>query len=151
MHYIKTAALLTALVAAGGCTGISTRMVKTNDPEPHGIRVYPPCVYLFVSTNESRLVTLPDMGRAYDVKPWAILAKHDFSLELSEGMITKLAADQDSTASLALLQKMAELGAAAAAGAKGVEGTAFATDFGLTTGIYRIDDKGVFQLVNQKP
>jgi hypothetical protein len=46
---------------------------------------------------------------------------------------------------------MAELGAAAAAGAKGVEGTAFATDFGLSPGIYRIDDQGAFQLVNHKP
>ncbi len=150
MHYIRATALL-ALMAAGGCTGISTRMVRANDPEPHGIRVYPPRVYLFVSTNESRLVTLPDMDRAYDVKPWAVLAKHDFNLELSDGIITKLGADQDSTAGFALLQKLAELGAAAATGAKGVEGTAFATDFGLASGIYRIDDKGVFQLVNRKP
>ena len=151
MHYVKTAALLTALLATAGCTGISTQMVKASDPDYHGIRLYQPRVYLFVSEKESELHTLPDLERAYDVKPWAFMAKHDFKLQLTDGVVTSLEADQDSTAGLALIQKLAELGAAAATGAKATEAVAFNTNFGLPPGIYRIDDHGVFQLVNKGP
>lgn len=151
MNNIKTVALVAALLTTAGCTGISTRRVDAKDKEIHGIRVYPPRTYLFVSATESKLVTLPDLERAYDVKPWAFFAKHDFKLELADGVIAKAETDQDSTASLALLQKLAEIGAEAAKGtAKAAEGAAFATNFGLDPGIYRIDDTGIFQIVNKK-
>jgi hypothetical protein len=155
MHYIKNTLFVAALLVTAGCTGICTRAVKssggTADAHVHGIRVYPPRVYLFVSASESKLVTLPDLERAYDIKPWAFFAKHDLKMELGDGVITKVETDQDSTAGLALIQKLAEMGAEAAKGAAhAVEGASFATNFGLDPGIYRLDDQGVFQIVNKK-
>lgn len=134
---------VTALcLLVSGCSGISTHRA-TNDGPVRGIRVCQPKTFLFVDTQASRLVVLPDPNNAYDVKPWAFLAKTELNLKTPEGLLTESDVKLDSTASLALLQKVAELAAAAAKevprviSEKELPGT-----FGMAPGIYTISDQG---------
>lgn len=92
---------------------------------------------------KTTLVFLPDYARAYDVKPRTFLAKQDFKVELDEGQLKSLTASEDTTAIISLFKETASL-AAKAAGA-GVSSSTINGTFGLTTGIYCLDDDGVFR------
>lgn len=65
--------------------------------------------------------------------------------------MTELASDQDSSAALALRQKIVEVGgelakASAAAAGIAVADVDIASSFGLETGIYELDETGKFRL-----
>jgi len=104
MNSLKTygVAVLLGSMALAGCAGLS-----------NGIRVYPQKVYLFVdkTKNVSKILTLPDLKNSYQVQPWSFLSKHNFTIKIQEGQVTELGSDQDSSAALALLQKIVEVGA----------------------------------------
>jgi hypothetical protein len=120
-----------------GCAGLKTTKASLNQP-PEGVRVYPPAVYLFVDKAKgSQYVVGPDYSRAYDVKPRAILAKQDFSLEFNDGVLTKFMADQDTTGPLALMQHAADLGAKAAGSA--VSQFNVPGNFGFPDGLYKLN------------
>lgn len=129
-----------------GCATIVTEKADLTK-QPDGIRVYPPKVYLLVDTKAEKttLVYVPDYSRAYDVKPLTILAKHDFKIEVEEGQVKTLTSNQDTTAFLSLIKEGATL-AAKGAGV-GVSSSVINGTFGLETGIYRLDDDGVFRRV----
>jgi hypothetical protein len=111
---------------------------------PNGVRVYPPKVYLLVDTNEKKttLAYLPDYSRAYDVKPLTVLAKQDFKIEVEEGQVKSLASNQDTTAFLTFMKEAATLAAKAAGAA--VSSSVINGTFGLQSGIYWLNDQGVF-------
>jgi hypothetical protein len=138
---------LTCVLLVGCATIITEKADLTKHPD--GIRVYPPKVYLLVDTGERRttLAYIPDYSRAYDVKPLTILAKHDFKIEVEEGQVKTLTSNQDTTAFLSFIKEGATL-AAKAAGV-GVSSSVITGTFGLETGIYRLDDDGVFRRVQQ--
>ena len=140
---------ITALCLFGsGCSGISTHRAAKDGPV-HGIRVCMPKAYLFVGAQASKLVVLPDLGNAYDVKPWAFLAKTDLNLKMTDGVPTESGVNLDSTASLALIQKLAELAAAGAGQAvRAVSEQELPGTFGMTPGIYTISDQGMWTKVS---
>jgi hypothetical protein len=139
-----TAAAVAALSA--GCATLVTEEADLA-AAPEGIRVYPPRVCLLVDTRANDgvgstvLAFLPDLGRAYDVKPLTILARQDLRLELEAGQITALSASQDTAAFLGLLRDAAQI----AAGAAGVGVSAAAPlegSFGFSDGVHCLRDDG---------
>jgi hypothetical protein len=151
---IAGCALIISLLVVGGCAGISTYPARPN--EVHGIRVYPLKVYLLVDRENkiSRLVSLPDVKNAYDVKPWSFLSKHDFTVKIEGAQVKELTSNQDSSAALSLLQKIVEVAgkvaekAAGAPGAKAVADVDFQSNLGFDTGIYELTETGVFKKVS---
>lgn len=127
----------------------------------HGVKIYPQKVYLFVdaNANSSRILTLPDIKNGYDVKPWSFLSKHDFTMKVTEGQVSEITSNQDSSTALALLQKIVEIAgelgaealkqaaeaAKAAKVAKPVADVEIASSLGLSTGIYEFDEKGLLK------
>ncbi len=147
-------ALVFLSLAFIGCAGISTHPARPN--QPNGIRVYPQRIYLLVDKEgkSSKLVSLPDLKNAYDVKPWSFLSKHDFTIKIEEAQVKELTSDQDSSAALSLLQKIVELageaakeGAKAAGGGKAVADIDIRSSLGFDTGIYELSETGVFKKV----
>jgi len=126
-----------------GCATIITTKANPDDV-PNGIRVYLPRIYLFVDAEgtppTTKLMYLPDYQRAYDIKPLTLLAKQDFEVEFTDGQVSKLKANQDTTAIIELLKKAAELGAKAAG--LGVSKEVLPGSLGLPSGIYRLEDNG---------
>lgn len=138
-------------LALGGCAGVS-----------HGIKIYPQKVYLLVDKEKSvsKIVTLPDIKNGYELKPWSFLSKHDFTIKIEEAQIKELSSNQDSTAALALLQKIVEVGgqlatealkAAAPVAGKAVANIDLGSAFGLETGIYELDEMGQVRRVSPPP
>jgi hypothetical protein len=111
---------------------------------PDGIRVYPPKVCLLVdsATSTTVIAYFPDVARAYDVKPVAVLARHEFKLEIEEGQVKALTSNQDTTFFLSLLRearlaaKAAGVGVSASAPLKG--------SFGFSDGVHCMRDDGSF-------
>lgn len=137
-----------AIFVLTGCSTIVTEKAVLS-AAPKGVRIYPPAVYFLVDTTEKKttIAYLPDYQRAYDVKPLTILAKQDFKVDLDEGQLKSLTANQDTTAFLSFL-KEAGVMAAKAAGV-GVSSTVISGTFGLTSGVYRLGDDGKLAVQNQ--
>jgi hypothetical protein len=145
-----------------GCAGIST--YPASPQQSNGIRIFPQKIYLFVDVDMerhySKLVSLPDLKNAYDVKPWSFLSKHDFTITIEEAQVKVLTSNQDSSAALSLLQKIVELAGEAAKLAvqpsdRGLSKVKAAVSidipgysFGLKTGIYELSETGVFKKVS---
>jgi hypothetical protein len=147
-------ALILLLLVVSGCAGMSTYPARPN--EVNGIRVYPLKIYLLADKENkiSRLVSLPDVKNAYDVKPWSFLSKHDFTIKIEGAQVKELTSNQDSSAALSLLQKIVEVAgkvaekAAGAPGAKAVAEVEFPSYLGFETGIYELSDMGLFKKVS---
>jgi len=148
-------ALISLLLMLNGCAGISTYPASPNQAK--GIRIFPQKIYMFVDRegNYSKLVSLPDLKNAYDVKPWSFLSKHDFTITIEDAQVKALTSNQDSSAALSLLQKIAELAGEAAKEAVKPSAVRAAVSieltqhsFGLNTGIYELSETGVFKKVN---
>ncbi len=135
---------LALLLLASGCAGIVTKKARL-DHAPRGVRIYPPKVYLMVDNSQfkSTITFLPDYTRAYDIQPATLFAKQDFKVEVVDGQLKSIAAGQDTTAFIALLRQGADY-AAQAAGI-GTASTTVAGCFDLPSGIYVMDDNGVFR------
>jgi hypothetical protein len=147
-------ALIPLLLMVNGCAGISTNPASPN--QANGIRVYPQKIYLIVDKQRdfSRLVSLPDLKNAYDVKPWSFLSKHEFTIKIEEAQVKELTSNQDSSAALSLLQKIVELAAEAAkeaakaaGGGKAVADIDIKSSLGFDTGIYELTETGMFKRV----
>jgi hypothetical protein len=132
------AAGIALLVALGlGCAFTRVQPVDPGDRERSGIRYYDPQPLLVVTCETTQIVYVPDRSRGYTVRPQALFAKNDFSIELSDGMLTGMDADMDSAGLLTLLQSVASEALGAAAGAAAAE-SALAPIPGMT-GIWRFD------------
>jgi hypothetical protein len=148
-------ALVLTFMVIGGCAGMSTYPAHPN--EANGIRVYPQKIYLLVDkeSKSSKLISLPDVKNAYDVKPWSFLSKHDFTIKIEDAQIKELTSDQDSSAALSLLQKIVELAGEVAkeaakggSGGKAVADIDFKSSLGFDTGVYELTEKGMFVKVS---
>ena len=144
MNRLLSASVVLACTLLAGCTTLVTREACLDAP-PQGVRIYPPRVYLLVDEERpeaTALFFLPDYTRAYDVRPRTFLARQDFKVELQDGQLKSLTADQDTSPLLDLLGKAASapLLRAPPAASAGLGGT-----YGLKTGIYRLGDDGVFR------
>jgi hypothetical protein len=138
--------LILALYATGCATTVITRKANL-DEKPDGIRVYAPRLYLFVGRDQSLLISLPDNQRAYDIKPHTVLAKQEFTIKLSDSQLAELTLNQDTTGILDFLGKAGELAEKAAV--TPVAQQTIATNFGLESGIYRLEDDGNFRKISQ--
>ena len=153
---IVCCAFVSLSLLVNGCAGISTRPATPS--QANGIRIYPQKIYLLVDEEKSfsKFISLPDIKNAYDVKPWSVLSKHDFTIKIEEAQVKELTSNQDSSAALSLLQKIVETAAdVAKAAAQGATGTGKAvaqidipSSLGLTTGIYELSETGIFKKVN---
>jgi hypothetical protein len=138
-------ALLSA-APLGGCATVSTS--PASGPVPDGVRVFPPKVLLMVDAEydggrgRTSIVLVPDLGRAYDVRPVTVLAKNNFRIDVEDGILKSLESGQDTTAFLGLLKSAGET-AAKAPGA-GVTARDLEGSYGMATGIYVLRPNGTF-------
>jgi hypothetical protein len=125
----------------GGCAGVS-----------HGIKVYPQKIYLFVDKDKGllKILSLPDIKNGYEIKPWSFLSKHDVNIKIEDAQLKEFESKQDSTSALALLQKIVEVGGElakeavkAGAAGKAVADVDIASNFGLETGVYELNETGL--------
>jgi hypothetical protein len=138
------------LTITGGCAEVSTKRVSDLNSTPQGVRVYAPRVYVLVDNatgasppKQTTYFVLPDFRRAYDVSPTTILAKQTFKIELDDGQIKTLSADQDTTGFLTFVKEAAQLGAKAAG--LPVSQQTIAGTGGLPDGLYVLDDDGTLR------
>ena len=155
MQKLTLCCALISLILVSGCAGISTHPAGPH--QSNGIRVFPQKIYLLVDkeANLSRLVSLPDPKNAYDIKPWSFLSKHHFTIKIEDAQVKEFSSEQDSTAALALLQKIVELAgeaakeaAKAAAAGKAVAEIDIRSSLGFSTGIYELSEDGTFKKVS---
>lgn len=88
---------LVSAMALCGCANF-TAVSSTNRPDIQGVRVYAPKTILVVNGTEVKSVIVPDCTREYALQFNSILAKHDVSIELADGMLKKVDSKQDTTA-----------------------------------------------------
>lgn len=145
--YMMLMIVLASVLNLSGCSYIRVTDVKSPSDPHEGIRVYEPRVYLLVdvSEKETTIVYAPNYTRGYDIKPVSILSKHDFNVEIGEGLLQKVSSNQDSTALLTFIQGAAELGAKAVG--SGVSSKILKGTFGLQNGIYWLKDDGTFEKI----
>lgn len=144
MHSSKITLVLIALLGLTACATVHTRWARDSSDPPDGVRVYPPKVYLMVDTKaqQSTIALLPDYENAYDIKPVAIFAKNNFTIQTDDGQVKSFSLDQDTSGFLTFFY---QAGQAAAKGAglpvstQVIKGT-----FGLSNGIYVMDAHGTF-------
>jgi len=61
------------------------------------VRIYAPKPYLVVNQTGVTAIYLPDCSQAYALTFGTVLAKNDLSIEIKDGMLTKMDNKQDST------------------------------------------------------
>ncbi len=131
-------AILTALLLSLGCASTQVRPVSYDDNERPGIRYYDPQALLVVTCETTQVVFVPNYQRGYTVQPRAWLAKNDFSIEQSNGMLGELKADMDSASALTLLQSAATE-ALKTSGSLSARGESALAPIPGMTGIWRFD------------
>jgi uncharacterized protein YceK len=145
---LRSTWLVLLVISLSGCATIVTRQADLSKA-PKGVRIYPPQVCLLVDAHANGgegatiIVYLPDLDRAYDVRPLTVLAKQDFKVELDEGQLKTLTSNQDTTAFLAFMREAAQLAAKAAG--LGVSASApLKGAFGFAPGVHCLSDDGTF-------
>jgi hypothetical protein len=148
MRINKTTLAMLAILSLSACATVQTRWARGSSDPPHGVRVYPPKVYLMVDNKagQSTIAYLPDYENAYDIKPLTVFAKNTFSIQTDDGQIKAFSDDQDTTGFLTFLY---QAGQAAAKGAGlPVSSQVIKGTFGLPDGIYVMDESGTFRRRN---
>lgn len=80
-----------------GCAYVTA--VPTHDNASiKGIRVYSPKAFAVVNGNSVSTLVVPDCSREYAIRFGSFLAKNDTTLEMANGMLTKVDNKQDTTA-----------------------------------------------------
>ncbi len=95
----RIAAALVALAIAGlasGCAYVTAQPVKPGD-RINGIRIYDVKPLLVVSGDNVTVQIVPNYNRAYALRFGAFLAKNNFDASVSNGVLTKVTANMDST------------------------------------------------------
>jgi hypothetical protein len=103
------AALLCALGMAllgSGCAYVTAQPVKPGD-RINGIRIYDVKPLLVVTGETVSLQYVPNYNRAYALRFGAFLAKNDFQAQMSNGLLTSVHANMDTTAIIELLKALA--------------------------------------------
>lgn len=131
------AATLAAGLLLGGCATF-TAVPTANRPDMKGLRVYSPKTLVVVNGTGVSSIVVPDCSKEYALQFTSFLAKNDVTVDLANGMVTKVDSKQDTTA---LPVKIVDAVVEATKAGKSL-GTAFSTkaDGGTT------DRLGVFEL-----
>lgn len=94
----KAAALpLTAALLFGGCANF-TAVSTANRPETRGLRVYSPKTLVIVNGSGVSSIVVPDCSKEYALQFNSFLSKNDVTVDLTNGMVTKVESNQDTTA-----------------------------------------------------
>lgn len=120
------ASLAAALCVAGlgaGCAYVTAQPVKPGD-RINGIRIYDVKPLLVVSGESVSLQFVPNYNRAYALRFGAFLAKNDFQAAMSNGVLTSVHANMDTTAIIELLKTLADKIPVGPAGANAAARTA---------------------------
>jgi hypothetical protein len=104
---VPGAVMLLAAALTGGCAYVTAQPVKPGD-KINGIRIYDVKPLLVVSGENVTLQMVPNYNRAYALRFGAFLAKNDFDASISNGILTKVTANMDSTEFIKLLTALVE-------------------------------------------
>lgn len=98
--------LFTAIIS--GCSITTAVPVKYSDSKTEGFRIYDPKPLLVITDKQASIVFVPDYTRGYAVKFKAYLAKNKSKMVASNGAMTEINADIDSTGVLDLLSSLGQ-------------------------------------------
>lgn len=106
---LRAAAVLAAVLAGlgSGCAYVTAQPVKPGD-RINGIRIYDVKPLLVVSGENVTIQIVPNYNRAYALRFGAFLAKNDCQAAMSNGLLTSVHANMDSTAFIELLKVLAQ-------------------------------------------
>lgn len=90
------AAMLGTASVPAGCAYVTAQPVKPGD-RINGIRIYDVKPLLVVSGDNVTIQMVPNYNRAYALRFGAFLAKNDFEASVSNGILTTVKANMDST------------------------------------------------------
>lgn len=96
---IKFHALLAipSIMALQACAYVNV-VPTANDKSVKGLRVYAPKALLVVSGTTVSSVIVPDCSKEFAVQFGSVLAKNDITVDIANGMVTKIDNKQDTTA-----------------------------------------------------
>lgn len=104
---LALAAMLGVASVSAGCAYVTAQPVKPGD-RINGIRIYDVKPLLVVSGDNVTIQMVPNYNRAYALRFGAFLAKNDFEASVSNGILTTVKANMDSTDFIELLKVLAE-------------------------------------------
>ena len=104
---VAALAVLAFAGAGSGCAYVTAQPVKPGD-KINGIRIYDVKPLLVISGENVTLQFVPNYNRAYALRFGAFLAKNDFQAAVSNGILTSVHANMDSTAFIELLKVLAQ-------------------------------------------
>jgi hypothetical protein len=98
--------LVAASATLSGCAYMTAKQVSPSNAESiDGIPFFAPKAYLVVNGTGTSTIVVPDCSKEYRLQFGSVLAKHKAKVDFSNGIITSIDSDQDSTAvPLALVQ-----------------------------------------------
>ena len=102
-----TALVAMLCVAGSGCAYVTAQPVKPGD-KINGIRIYDVKPLLVVSGDNVTMQYVPNYNRAYALRFGAFLAKNDFEASVSNGILTTVKANMDSTEFIKVLTALIE-------------------------------------------
>lgn len=106
----RLAALLVMLGLAGlasGCAYVTAQPVKPGD-RINGIRIYDVKPLLVVTGETVKVEFVPNYNRAYALRFGAFLAKNHFQASMTNGLLTNVNANMDTTAIVEVLKTLAD-------------------------------------------
>ena len=90
----------------GACAGTTAIPVSSDDIKTEGFRYAETKPILIVTSDGPEVVFIPNKDRQYAVRFYAFLAKNKSSMHLSNGMLTQIDADLDTTKIIDLLSQV---------------------------------------------
>lgn len=88
---------LAAGLLLSGCANF-TAVSTANRPDAKGLRVYSPKALVVVNGSSVSSIVVPDCSKEYALQFSSFLAKNDVTVDLTNGMVTKVENNQDTTA-----------------------------------------------------
>jgi hypothetical protein len=107
MGFCAAALAVVFSMAGSGCAYVTAQPVKPGD-RINGIRIYDVKPLLVVSGDNVTIQMVPNYNRAYALRFGAFLAKNHFQAAISNGLLTTVNANMDSTGIIELLKVLAE-------------------------------------------
>ena len=104
---VPGAVMLLAAALTSGCAYVTAQPVKPGD-SINGIRIYDVKPLLVVSGENVTIQYVPNYNRAYALRFGAFLAKNDFEASISNGILTTVKANMDSTDFIEVLTALIE-------------------------------------------
>jgi len=101
-------ALIVGILFLSGCAYTTAKPVDFTDRDTKGFRVYEPRPLLVVTDKSTQVVFVPNFDRGYAVRFGAFLSKNDITLKTTEGALTEISSNIDTTAALTLFQTLGQ-------------------------------------------